>query len=214
VSSRDGAGALSRHDVATRHARSVLVVWLPPRRFAPPDGVLGLLHPNADHGVHRVAASAVRHACLTTGAFPPVRCPPEPSPPATAAPASPQVRAPLSFRSMAVARHFTRDFEALLRRGVRGLRVLLPTHGDSMLSWASSFWIDACRHPEGFRAPVWPTSTARRRSAQRHRATRTALGMSARSRACNPGSQARDQQQGCLLALRAPGRSQVPSDTP
>lgn len=52
----------------------------------------GLLHPAADHGVHRVAV--LGHALARFGTFPPMLHPPEPSPPEQPCPTSPQAIAP------------------------------------------------------------------------------------------------------------------------
>lgn len=78
-------------------------------------------------------ASALSHRCTR---------PPEPSPPPAAAHVSPRALAPSSFTA-----HARLDLEALLRRGVRCVRVTLPTLDRPMLSWASVSWSAASAAP-------------------------------------------------------------------
>jgi hypothetical protein len=73
-----------------------------------------------------------RHACRAAMAFPPVPCPPEPSPPAAAVLASPRGRAPLSFllpRQPATSRPCSTGESVAASRRCRRDR--------SLLSWAS-----------------------------------------------------------------------------
>jgi hypothetical protein len=97
---------------------------------------VGLLHPTADPGVHRVSAST-RAVQAHVGASPPMPHPPEPSPPVQP---YPRLREPLPScrcRLRSRGHRVLLDFKALLRTSsaLRGLP--LPAGHRPLLSWAS-----------------------------------------------------------------------------
>lgn len=127
----------------------------------------GLLHPAADHGVHRVCRPA-RRVPASVGVVLPMPGPPELALPRQRTPRHRAILPPCRSSDLAVGR----DSGALFRLGARGLRSALPRRGT--------------RDSHGL--PTWmirPTSASESRGwadAERRRGTRRAPGRGVRIR--------------------------------